>query len=249
MEINMLKNTKRIYKKMIIIMAVTILFFSPILFVKFEDNEKLMTGSTIKLDETGIISLSYGDYYSASGYASLRIRWSFDSSNTYVGITVIAMDAESYALFLALESYSYYTLSNGNYRTASGTFTVPQGGDWYVLFMNFDSDHQTTYLTFDVTFIGISPLVIILAVIIIIAVIGTILGIVLGTRKKRRAKKMAIKQNIIPDQPKAKPTSSQIDQTQSQNTNWVSCPNCGEKSVPGTKFCAYCGIEMNISKS
>jgi len=77
-----------------------------------------------------------------------EIDWSFSGSNTFVGVDVFAVDYDNYYNFYNGYSYTYYSLSNGGYYADSGTFTVPYSDDWYIIWANWDSDIQSTSLTY-----------------------------------------------------------------------------------------------------
>ncbi|MHA1775941.1 MAG: Loki-CTERM sorting domain-containing protein [Promethearchaeota archaeon] len=95
--------------------------------------------------------LNYGEwagYYWDDAAGNDEISWSFSSSNSYVGITVMMMDSANYYNFDNGYSYTYYPQSSGNFISDSGTFTVPYSDTWYVIFVNWDSDMQSTMLTY-----------------------------------------------------------------------------------------------------
>jgi len=58
------------------------------------------------------------------------ISWSFQGSNSYVGIYVMAMDSYDFDDFYYGFSFFYYELSDGGYYIHSGTFTVPYDETW-----------------------------------------------------------------------------------------------------------------------
>ena len=77
--------------------------------------------------------------------------WSFSGSNSAVGITVMAMDSGNYSRLLAAESYSYILIAAGQNYVASGTFEPIYAANWYILFLNNSTTHQTTTLTYSAT--------------------------------------------------------------------------------------------------
>ncbi|MCF2140372.1 MAG: hypothetical protein K9W44_10000 [Candidatus Lokiarchaeota archaeon] len=94
--------------------------------------------------------LFYGDwvgyYWIMSG--NDEISWSFSGTNTYVGIKVMVMDSANYNNFYYGYSYTYYLESSGDYYADSGTFTIPYSDTWYIIFANYDSDQESTALTY-----------------------------------------------------------------------------------------------------
>jgi len=93
----------------------------------------------------------YWSYPDSNDY----IDWSFNGSNSYVGITVIAMDDTNFWNFDNGYSYTCYNLSSGAYYIDSGTFYPPYEDQWYIIFMNEDPDMQSTYLTYEGTWYAV----------------------------------------------------------------------------------------------
>ena len=93
----------------------------------------------------------YWSYPDSNDY----IDWSFNGSNSYVGITVIAMDDTNFWNFDNGYSYTSYSLSSGAYYIHSGTFYPLYEDQWYIIFMNEDPDMQSTYLTYEGTWYAV----------------------------------------------------------------------------------------------
>ena len=177
-------------------------------------------------------SLPYGSYLGVHKIAdeNYEIRWEFSGSNNYVGIKVYAMTDLEFDKFQNLQTFYSYQLSDGSYYEASGTFIPRSYDDWYVVFLNADSDMQTTYLTYDVDFIeGPSLLGMIVVTIIAFLVVGGIIGacvVVFNKKTKEKRRKQDICQEIIPIS------------YQSQNAII--------ENGQGVKFCTYCGKAQRI---
>lgn len=82
--------------------------------------------------------------------------WSFTGSNNFVGITLRAMTSVNFQKFKNGVAYSYFILSEGNYYIASGSWTPPSKAYWYLVFINWDPDQQSTDVTleYDLTELG-----------------------------------------------------------------------------------------------
>jgi len=116
-----------------------------------------------KLDTLNLSTVKTIDYLewavlSAKGVGpSGNVHWEFSGSNNYVGIILWVMDSENYAMFKNLEvPDTFYTESDGTYYIDNGDFSPPQTATWYFLFVNYDSDQQSTILTYSLTCTGCS---------------------------------------------------------------------------------------------
>ncbi len=94
--------------------------------------------------------IAYGEYTNVHGSSDNddKIDWQFSSSKTNIGITAMAMTYSNYLIFQSSGSFQYSLLSPGNYYAANGAFRPPSSDTWYIVFLNNDSDHQTTTLTY-----------------------------------------------------------------------------------------------------
>ena len=82
------------------------------------------------------------------------------------------------------------TLSNRSYYQAFGTFIPCSYNNWYVVFLNADSDMQITYLTYDVDFIeNPSLLSMIIRIVISFLVVGEIIGACVAFPNKKAHEK------------------------------------------------------------
>ena len=94
-------------------------------------------------------TLNYNQYFAIhtdgwEGNAGNIYSWSFTGSNSYVGITVRVMDANNYSRFQNRIAYNYYIFSDGSKYIDSGEWTIPYTDTWYTVFINVDSDQQST---------------------------------------------------------------------------------------------------------
>ena len=96
--------------------------------------------------------LNHDEVYAVSGSAEEKIKWSFESSKSYICITVWIMDDADWYNYQNHFSYSKIVVSDGSKNNDSGTHTVPYLDTYYVLFINLDSDEETTSLTYSVEF-------------------------------------------------------------------------------------------------
>jgi len=79
-----------------------------------------------------------------------RFTWSFSSSNTIIGITVLAMNAGNFSnLGVSGVNVTYYSLSPGGYTSDSGGFQPEYYDTWYILYWNNDTDAQPTDITYE----------------------------------------------------------------------------------------------------
>ena len=149
--------------------------------------------------------VDYNHYVAVYGSAGdgYRIYWEFSGSNSYVGITVYAMDSSNYADFRDGYSYSYDELSDGSYYASSGNFYPSYTSTWYIVFINWDPDQQTTYLTYSgtthspVTNGGPNIGLIITLAVVIPAVVAIVIVVIVVTRKKAKRKAELERKPII----------------------------------------------------
>ncbi len=102
-------------------------------------------------------NVSYNDYWAVYSTSEVYnyLTYNFSSSKTYIGITVRAINAGNYSKFVNNLTHSYYTLSSGSQYSYSGTWSIPYCSVWYVVFLNLDSDQESTILTFNAAFFGL----------------------------------------------------------------------------------------------
>ena len=252
-------------KKKTILMATGALFSAILIFVVFLcplllitdesiDNKGATEIPVIRLSNSGSGYLNYWDYFYESHYVGYCIKWSFESTNSHVGITVLTMDQDQYDRYLSGESYTYYTLSDGSYIKDSGRFVVPHADYWHIWFINYDSDSQQTFLSYDVTFEQVNPITIIVSIIVVLLIVSTTIAIVLILVKNKRPKKIVNLSAISPQQTKINNKSNiandstNLDSSTFPNSsrNWYFCPYCGKKTGLGAQYCMSCGRMLDI---
>lgn len=139
-------------------------------------------------------TLSYNDSVAVYGVWDWFF-WEFNGSNPIVGITVRIMNPSNYTEFQNHNPYTYHELSNGTKTFDHGIYEPPYSS-WYIVFINWDLDMQTTVLNYAV----FQPVpddgmemgypFYILFIIIIISTIGaTIFGSIKSYSSKRKSLK------------------------------------------------------------
>jgi len=111
---------------------------------------------TIELKPMSTKVLAYEASAIIYGHASDSVDWEFEGTNPDVGITVWAMDEDDYEDYIDGNPQTiayYYSLSSGGYTKKSGSWNVDHSDTWYILFINKDTDQETTTLTYDAEFI------------------------------------------------------------------------------------------------
>ena len=217
----------RMTKKKFIFLLIIILFS---ISIAKTSEEKTSNPDILSLNYES--SLSYGRYVYAHRIANenYEIRWEFSGTNINVGINVYAMTDLEFSKFQNLQSCYVYKLSDGSYYRDSGTFFPQSNDDWYIVFLNADSDMKITYLTYDVDFIE-DPLLLggIIGPIIAVLAVGGIIGAFIAISKKiakEKPHKQEVSQKII----------SSSDQYQKELV----------ENAQSVKFCTYCGKTHRI---
>jgi len=174
-----------------------------------------------------------------------EIEWSFSGSNSYVGIIVMAMDHYNFLKFADgdLSAYAYF-LSNGNYIVDYGTFLAKTDDTWHIIFWNFDAVIESTTLTYEVKFPGVSIGLIIGIVIGVIVVIAIIGGVIYSSNKKKKASMMpaAAQPGIYQPYAPAQPTEQQPYAPAQPAVSAKVCSNCG--ALMEGSFCTSCGTKI-----
>jgi hypothetical protein len=149
---------------------------------------------------SGSQTVPYGYFLGAHAYAADRIEWSFESSKSHIGITVLVMDYDNYNTYKDYGFGTYGTASNGSLSNDSGSYQVPYGNEWYILFVNKDSDNEATVVSYSVRF-DPSPFTFQLTFILIIGgvVIGSIVGLVVTVLVIRRRHKRKRELEFVPE--------------------------------------------------
>ncbi len=130
-------------KKIILLFTICMLIF---VFSAFQSQAKTF-GATRELDFNSSFSVGY------KVSKNQNIKWSFNGSNSLVGIIVLAMDENNYNIFMddAFSAFAY-TLSDGSYYSHYGTFKAKSSDKWWIAFINLDGDMLSTSITYKVEF-------------------------------------------------------------------------------------------------
>ena len=95
--------------------------------------------------------LEYDEYAQKAGWAEDYINWQF-STNPVQALEVWALDSSNYIIFSLGGSASGYLLSEQS--SDSGTFFVPYGDNWHIVFWNTKILAEATIVTYSVSFYG-----------------------------------------------------------------------------------------------
>jgi hypothetical protein len=212
-------------------------------YVSYTNNSS--SNSQIEPSISGSGYLDYGYAFYDYGYVGYSIKWSFESFNPTVGITVIVMDQDEYQKLINSQSYVSYTISDGSYQKASGAYDVPYPDYWYVLFINLDPDQMQVYITYEVSYVSINPYLVALLIILVLASIGISIGVVVTVRKNHRTKTWPTGHIIVPEAHKPLPHAVQPIIKQPEIRRGLYCPYCGYKAQLGARFCENCGKELD----
>ena len=233
-------------------------FLCPLLLIANEsiNNKGASEISGVELSGSGSQTLNYGYYIYSTNYVGYRIRWSYESSNPDVGITVLVMTSDEYTKYKSSQACTYSLLSDGTHVSDSGAFEVPFEDYWVIMFMNTDPDQQQTYLTYEISIEQVNPMQIISTVItvlvVVVVVVAVVVTVVLVVVKKRKPKHV-LSQSISSPQANKYSSYTQIFHEKSASNipghpdskqNWLFCPYCGEKGYLGAQFCVNCGREL-----
>lgn len=233
-------------KTILILILVLIMFISFSIFSLIPINSDNIYHQNDNLKLNSEASIGYGGYayfYTVADEED-RFDWEFDGSNNYVGITVYAMTDAEFSKFQNLLTFYAYTLSDGSYIRDSGTFKPRSDDTWYIVFLNSDSDMQTTYLTYDVDLVrGNNWFESFLGPIIVIIIIGSIIGIGAVMWKKSKEKKEGgiINEDRIDNKEALKSGTKPLTTTK---YDLKYCTQCGNPQEKIAKFCEKCGTSF-----
>ncbi len=117
----------------------------------FNENNSINLENFDKLQCSDSAGLYHDDHAELHGYADQYVTWSFSTVPSQI-INVWAMDAFQYSLWIAGQSASGYLLSTDSSDT--GTFNVPGGNTWYIIFWNDEIGSEYTVVTYNANFVG-----------------------------------------------------------------------------------------------
>ncbi|MBD3195641.1 MAG: hypothetical protein GF317_11325 [Candidatus Lokiarchaeota archaeon] len=147
-----------------------------------------------------------------------------------------------------LAQADYYELE---VDTVSGSFEVPNDGEWYffIYFDPMDSPEEATTITFDVSYdtgvtsavkwVSIQPILIIVIVVIIIIIIAAFIA--RKSQKKTKEKKLRLKTQKKTAKTSPKKVGKPTSPYKSTEVSKADCLRCGAKLKPEAKFCHICG--------
>jgi len=129
----------------------------------FDSNTPISTPLISGTTQSGIWPVGYNTYLQRHTTANESIRWEFESIPLSVEMVVVIMDEDSYTSFvsdignsnLSSTVYSPAFLSSivsENSSNDSGNFTIPHWSDWYVVFVNLDSNQQACRLKYNIEY-------------------------------------------------------------------------------------------------
>ncbi|KKL73244.1 hypothetical protein LCGC14_2076860 [marine sediment metagenome] len=98
--------------------------------------------------------MNHDGYTEIHGYANQYINWSFSTSPSQI-INVWALDWGQYMAFTSGFLAVGHLLSTSS--SDSGTFNVPVGNNWYIVFWNDELGSQHTVVTYNAVFVGDPP--------------------------------------------------------------------------------------------
>lgn len=198
-------------------------------------------------------SLSYGDYYAISSGKEVgeigSIVWSFEGSNTNVGISVWILDKDNFTKFSEKDPSLGFEVSDGSYYSASGSWTPYKTDVWYIVFIHADSDiYQTTTVNADVTIItgGLIAWVLVLIIglpaLLCVGVIVLVVVLVSRNKKKQQQYPQVTHQTYVTT-PIAHP--QEYPSPQLYDTSDIFCGRCGVRNSGDSAFCGKCGSRLD----
>jgi hypothetical protein len=113
--------------------------------------------------QSGRWSVGYNRYLRLHGDANENISWNFETIPNSVEIILLIMDDYSYTSFesdlgntnLSTTVYSWSFIADiqsENKVKDSGIFLIPYWSDWYVIFVNLDSNHQSCQVKYNIEY-------------------------------------------------------------------------------------------------
>ena len=213
------------------------------------------TDSEVYIENFSTNTLNYNGSVQKHGSASESITWSFESSKSYIDITVYAMTDEEYAK-ITVGGYIFYTLSSGASDEDDGTWTVPFSDTWYIVFINWDSNKETTTLTYDAEF---DPSDFFEDNLYIFMVVGVIVFVAVcaGVSKSQQQAKLARQQTTSTPQspykierarePAKSELFSELDSKPAEPAKpAASLPKPAEPKTGPSKYCYLCGEKLDF---
>ena len=137
-----------------LLISITSLIANPNLNTNTQNNKDKNSMNFEKFDNlrtSPAAGLYHDDHAESHGYADQYVTWSFSTLPSQI-INVWALEAFQYSLWTSGLSASGTLLSTDS--SDSGTFNVPEGKTWYIVFWNDESGSQHTIVSYSTNFVG-----------------------------------------------------------------------------------------------
>lgn len=136
--------------------------------------------------ETDVVVLYPGDYVYVRHYVERIIIFSFQCDNPNVKVTAYLMEDNYFESFQHDMGYAAFYLSNGPKNSASGRYEVPHEDYWNIVFINEESNGESTILRYQLQFDNEDPFIYITPILAVSLVVGVVVSLFLIRRKKPR---------------------------------------------------------------
>ena len=108
-------------------------------------------GDYFTIDDPGELAFGEYLYYNYSAAGNDILNWEYTSSNINIGARVYALDALNFGYFEVDDPSYKWVLADTESSSDSGSFTIPYTDTWYLVYINLDTDEETTILETDQT--------------------------------------------------------------------------------------------------
>ncbi len=204
--------------------------------------------------DSGVKDLAYGEYVLVdSGREKVvDFHWEFSSSKANIGIIVYGMDNSSYTYnFLLNSTNNLFLLSDGSKSSDSGVWEIDDKDMWCIVFLNNDTDMQSTSLTYSVEMYNAeTPIIIFWAIVVMcLSILVPCTPLIVKRLKNRKEKK---KEKLIEKKSKTFFDDLEINLEEGESVNIestgltsINCPFCSKeiKNI-NAEICDYCGSKI-----
>lgn len=185
----------------IIFIVVNMVFFMNIFYIpmisinNLDLNHRNSRDIIISTDpDSGVKDLAYGEYVvvDSEKERAVDFHWEFSSSKANIGIIVYGMENSSFTYdFLLNHTTNLLLLSDGSKSEDSGVWEIDDKDMWYIVFLNNDTDMQSTTLTYSVEMYNAeTPVLIFWAVVVMcLSILGPCTPLIVKRIKNRKEKK------------------------------------------------------------
>lgn len=136
--------------------------------------------------ESDVVQLDPGEYVHVHHYVMSVIVFSFQCDNPNVRVTGFLMDDDYFESFQHGGGYAAFYLSDGPQNSASGRYEVHYEDYWNIVFINDESNEESTLFHYSLLFDNEDPFLYITPILAILLVVGVILWLFLIHRIKPR---------------------------------------------------------------